>query len=344
MISFFWFLILFSFVVLVHEGGHFLAARWSGVKVYQFSVGFGPKILSKKVNDTLFSIGIIPFGGFVRLAGLDDDENNKPQIGESYEDKRIWQKILIIVSGVLFNLISSVVLISMIYMLFGVPSGIDNKIASVVKGTPAAKVGILAGDEIIKLDGQKVENVEAMVEKIHMSKGQTLKFEIKRNAEILSFDVIPKFDNEKKMAFAGFVLASKGIERYNPIRAFYYGFLETVLMTKQIFVGVGLLVTGKVPVSQLAGPIGIVKISGQVATYGVAAYLKFMAFFSINLAVLNILPFPALDGGRLFFLIAEGVFGRRIFSKKLEEKIHIIGFALLISLLIWVSYLDIIRK
>ncbi len=337
------FLVLFTFVVWVHEGGHYLMARRAGVAVYQFSIGFGPKLFSKTIKGTEFSIGIIPLGGFVRVAGLDESEGQIPLQGQSYYDQGFLTKFSIIVAGAIFNIFSAILLYTISYMILGTPQGVSNRIDSVIPQSVAASVGFQRGDIIVRYADADLVHPEAMVKDIHHSKDQERTFVIQRGNQQLFFRVKPRYNATDQLSYVGFVLAPASWKRYAPWTALHLGMAETIRVTHSVLSGFWQLVTGRVSVAQLAGPVGIIKITGEVAQYGIGPFIRFAAFFSINLGVINLFPFPALDGGRLLLLGIQRVIGQRRLTKEIENKIHYIGFLVLMALILWVTYHDVIK-
>lgn len=339
------FLFVLTLVVCAHETGHFWAAKRAGIGVKEFGLGMGPTIWSFTRRETKYSLHLFPIGGFVLLSGLDEEKDSPaPDPQTNYYSKPIGLRSLTILMGPLFNILLALVIFILTFSLIGVPTKLTNIIGQVVPGSEAEKIGLKAGDEIISLAGQPVspDTMEEAIKKIHQSGGQTLALVIKRDDQTLRLKATPRYDEARQIALIGF--SPKFInERYGPVKAIYYGFWHTFNVTVAILMGFKLLLMGKIGFGGLAGPLGIAQLSGQAAQQGLATLLNFTAFLSVNLAIINLLPFPALDGGRLALLAGESLTGRPLLSKKNEDILNYAGFALLMVLIVVLTYQDIVR-
>lgn len=340
------FILILGIIVLVHEGGHFLFAKLTGVHVYEFSIGMGPLITKKIAKDkTQYSIRAIPIGGFVSLAGEEiDEEARKKTEGKNLQDKTVFQRFLVMFMGVGFNFVFAFLILLLTGLIFGAPST-KPIISDVTKDYPAASSGIEKGDEVLRINDHKVTYLEDIslyltVEDLN----KTVAFKVKKpSGEIITYHVNPEKikDDEGNDKFAvGIVLKNdvkKGIGK-----SFAYAFNEECAIFKQMFVVIANLFTGGVELNQLSGPVGIYSIVGQMSAQGVSALLYLTALLSINVGVINLLPFPAFDGGRILFLIIEKIKGSPV-NPKVENIIHSIGFILLILLMIYVTFNDILK-
>lgn len=348
------FVAILGLLVLVHELGHFVAAIKNGVKVEEFGFGFPPRIFGIKKGETIYSINWIPLGGFVKLKG-EGGESKEDE--DSFAYKKIWRRAIILVAGVLMNFVLAAVLLSIGFMI-GLPQVINGEngyarirdarvqVVQVLEGTPAAEAGIFPGDTILEIDGQKVEDVESMQNYLAGKIDVPIKFVLERDSHKIDKEISPTFLIETGRGGIGVGLLKTGIVSYPWYLSFWKGAESAVLFTGEVAVAFyelikNLIVTQKVSVD-LSGPVGIAVLTGQVARMGIIYLLQFTALLSINLAVINFLPFPALDGGRLLFLLIEKI-RRKPVSQKIENLVHNIGFGLLMLLVLLVTYRDVIK-
>jgi regulator of sigma E protease len=338
------FLFVFSFIVFIHEYGHYKVARYFGVKVFEFSIGFGPKLFKFKRNSTLYSLGIIPLGGFVKIAGLDDDEENSYEANESFLNKTVLQRMLIIVAGPLMNVAMAILIFTVIFSVIGVPGEeISNKVDTVYKNMPAYEAGIKVGDNIIKVNDYDVVDMSKAVSIIHNSNGENLKITIKRKDEIKQLNIKGEQNKTQDEYYIGIRLASKNNIRYNPFVAAFLGVKNTYAISKRVVFFVGKFFVGQVPLKEVSGVVVVAKTTSDYAQKGLSSFLFFVAFLNVNLGIINLVPFPALDGSRVLFLLVEGLFGRKNYLSKVEDNIHYVGFVFLIMFMILITYKDIIK-
>jgi regulator of sigma E protease len=354
------FLLVLTVLVLVHELGHYLVAKFFNVKVEEFGFGFPPKAWGKKIGETLYSINWLPIGGFVKLYGEDDAgggrlkvPNSKKQ--ETKDEKRaffaqaIWKRFLIVFAGVFMNFVLATVLLTYLVMAQGIPNpGKDVFIAAVVKNSPAEKAGVQVGDKVVSVDSVVITSSEQLISytKQHLGQQITLKIQDTKN-KIQNTTVTPRVhypSNEGAMGVA--VVTNVIVTKYPWYQAPFVGLKEACYQSWMILSGLGQLVgqlvtRGQVP-QGLAGPVGIAQITGQFVQMGVNPTLSLLALLSLNLAILNVLPIPALDGGRLFFIVFEAVFRRKI-SPKAEGYAHAIGMAVLLALIVLITFHDVVR-
>jgi regulator of sigma E protease len=346
------FLIVISVIVLIHEFGHFIVAKKMGVKVEKFSLGFGPKIFGKQIGETEYVISALPLGGYVKLLGEDPSEDLPPEDQKrSYSNLPPYKKFLIIFFGPFFNFVLAAIIFTIIFMS-GRPV-LKPVIGGLMKGRPAVKAGLKKGDIIESINGIKVKSWAGLSKYIEKFGKHKLTLEIKQNG-------INKKIILKPAITSGLNLYGKKMQRYiigitpskSPSAVFYkysnvwnslYSAIKEIWFIIYItIVSLFYLVTGKLPSSDLGGPIMIAQLSGRAASLGVSDFFYFIAFISVNIGLVNLFPIPALDGGHLLFSIIEMV-KRSPLSVKFQETAAKVGFALLILLLLFVSYNDIIR-
>ncbi len=342
---------LFSIIILIHEAGHFFAAKRVGIRVEKFSLGFGPKLFSVKKGDTLYQVCLLPFGGFVKMAG-DEYESDKNNFEEwEYMGKSPGHRSQVLVAGSLNNLLLAFVLLIPVFMI-GVPGYDGTKIGSFVEGLPAETSGLMVGDEVLEVNGVKCSewfnvlmNIRGSIEE-DAKKPVSLK--VKRDGEILTFSVMPGFfadqeaaEREKPVYILGISPMDKN-ERYSLPGAIVRAGKEFRKMIYGIFLALKMLFTRQVSASQLAGPVGIATWGAELAHHGIGRFLYFVAFISVNLGIVNLMPVPVFDGGHLLGLAGERVLRRRP-SKKVLEWTGYVGFFLIIGLALFVTYNDVMR-
>ena len=343
------FLVVLSVLVLVHELGHFLVARKSGVLVEEFGFGIPPRIFAVQVGETLYSLNLLPFGGFVKLHGENSEE------GVSYPNRAFLNKSkkvrsLILVAGVLMNFILAILAFAVVYSFSGIPRDTGQvKVVEVTSGSPAQVSGIIVGDIVSLVDGKAVTQVSEFVELVEAKKGSRVSVEIKRNGEGKKLTLTPRESPPEGEGPLGVTITATEIY-YPPVlvRPFigiYYGFKEALFWGGTIATGLVKIITdlfaGQAP-KDLAGPVGIFAITSEAAKLGTISLINFVGILSVNLAILNIVPFPALDGGRLLFVFIEGILGRKVVPR-VESIIHTIGMIILILLILAITARDIQR-
>lgn len=333
-------ILVFGVLIFVHELGHFLVAKWADVKVFEFSVGMGPKLFAFTKGETNYTLRLLPIGGFVRMAGEQSGEENPEEVipeGRSLNNKSIPVRMAVLSAGSFMNLLLAAVLFVSLFMVIGLPSN-ENVIGKIIADRPAATAGLIAGDKIFAVDGQNVTTWSDLVAYIHKKPLQKINFTVMRNNKKVNFIIQTLKDStngngivgiEQKWVGQGFVASLK------------LGFKNAFDVTKAMLVALFMMIVGKLK-PEFAGPVGISKIVGEAVQYGAASVISFTAIFSINLAILNMLPIPALDGSRVVLLGLEALRGKPMDPEK-ETMIHLIGFALLILLMIFVTYQDIMR-
>lgn len=410
------FILIFGSLVFFHELGHFIFAKRAGIMVREFAIGFGPKILGITKGETLYTIRLLPLGGYVRMAGEDMDSvelqpgyrvglilNTKEEVNkivlnhnkqqqdmlfletersdlekelwiEGYDEeerlvrynvsrhavivengketliapydrqfgsKSLGKRAMAIFAGPLFNFILAFFIFLMIGLMQGVPT-YEPVISGVADDGPALAAGMQDGDLVTKIDGQSIDTWQDLAAKVQESAGEELTFEYVRDGEVISSTITPQTverDGEKFGQIG--VLYESPVEK-NPLKAVAFGAEQTVTWIVKIFELLGMLVTGQFTIDALSGPVGIYKATEEVAQYGVFNLMNWAAILSINLGIMNLLPLPALDGGRLLFFLFEAVRGKPIDRQK-EGMVHFVGIMLLMVLMVVVTWNDIQR-
>ena len=342
-------IILLGVLIFVHELGHFLTAKSLGVGVLKFSLGFGPKLVGRKVGETEYMISMVPLGGYVKLLGESDTDDVLPQDEKrSFIKQHVWKKIVIVVAGPLFNFLFAILAYAMISMV-GMPN-LTTDIGSVQAGSPAEAAGIRAGDSVVSIDGRGVERWGDLADMIAKSGGREITVTLKRDGATVNLGVKPEkvkgknyFGEDVDIWKIG-VGASENVFTYrqNPIRAAWTGLEWTWTITKLTILSLVKMVQGDVSPDNLGGPIMIAQMAGASVKKGILNYVIFMALLSVNLAVLNLFPIPVLDGGHLLFFLIELVTGREV-NIKWRERAQQVGFFILVMLMIFVFYNDIMR-
>jgi regulator of sigma E protease len=344
MLNIFAFIFVFSILVFFHEFGHYIAAVKFGVKVYKFSLGFGPKIWRFTKNETEYSICLIPLGGFVRMAGETGQEEDKATLNKLSDEQRFDKKLpgikaIIVALGPLMNIIISIVIFSIIFFANGVPM-ITNNISSVIENGPAYQAGVLPGDKIIAINSIKMDDPEKIAEIINKSSGERLKITLDRNEESIDIFLTPRYDEKYKKVMIG-INFEMYVKKYNIFLSINKGIMTTGKIIKLIFSNTIEIITGKVPM-EIAGPLGIAQMTGQAAKLGFLNLLYFTAVLSIFIGLFNLFPIPILDGGQIVIIILEKLRGKPLEANKMSL-IYLIGISFMVLLFVFATYKDIVR-
>ncbi|MBA4422571.1 MAG: RIP metalloprotease RseP [Syntrophus sp. (in: bacteria)] len=341
--------ILLGVLIFVHELGHFLVAKRAGVGVLKFSLGFGPRIIGKKIGETEYLLSLIPLGGYVKLLGESPGEElSAEEEKRSFLKQPVRKRIGIVAAGPVFNLLLAILIFTIVNMI-GLPV-LTAEIGGLQDGSAALNAGLKTGDRIIAIDGGAVTKWDEISEKISASKGKPLLITIQRDSLPISLTVTPKLAKTTSV-FGEAVEAYKigispagitVIERKNPLSAFWTGLRQTWMISRLTVVSVVKMFQGIVSPKSLGGPIMIAQIAGSQVKEGIVPFILFMALLSINLAILNLLPVPVLDGGHLLFYLIEGVTGHEV-NLRWREMAQQVGFFILILLMIFVFMMDIER-
>jgi regulator of sigma E protease len=353
------FLLILSVIVLIHELGHFLMAKKFGIKVEEFGIGFPPRAYGRKIGETIYSINWLPIGGFVKLFGEDQAGGGKVQVsGSRVQDEKedikraffarpLWQRMTVVTAGVIMNFFLAVVLISFLFATKGVALPSKNIIITEVShNSPAEIAGIRKNDRIIAINNKKVDAVAVFISETKKNKGKQVALTVLRNGKETTVLLVPRLISPKNEGAMGVAITDTEIKKYSLLEAPIFGTIEATkfswMIAKGLFSMVSDFVLHGIKPQGVAGPIGVAQLSGQAVQIGWFAVLWFMALLSLNLAVLNILPIPALDGGRFFFMIVEMVTRKKV-SPRYEALAHGIGLVLLLGLMLIITVLDVTR-
>jgi len=358
------FLVVLAVLIFVHELGHFLVAKKSGIRVDEFAIGFPPKIFGWTRGETKYVLNLIPFGGYVKIFGENPDEEsiNGADSARSFVKAKKWKQISVLLAGIAFNIIFAWLLISISFMfgsLVPVGEGTDGQyskyikdsqvvLTGVLKDSPAEKAGLAQGDRILSVQsiGDGDLNTSKVRELIEISANVQVNIAYERNGETKTVMVSPEMNKDSGKRVIGIYMENVGVVKLNPILALYEGGKLTITTTKEVAIGLGTFISqavrGQGDFTQVSGPVGIVGLVGDAATFGLAYFLGFVAFISLNLAVINLIPFPALDGGRVLFAIIEIII-RRPIKPQIANTLNTVGFFILISLMLVITYRDILK-
>ncbi|MCF6276757.1 MAG: RIP metalloprotease RseP [Candidatus Magasanikbacteria bacterium] len=380
------FILILGLLVFVHEFGHFIAARLTGMKVYEFAIGYPPRMFGvykdpktgkfvwvwrrgkkskKPVDDipdlrqefpsTLYSLHLLPLGGFCNIKGENGENSNDT---DSFGHQKIWKRFVVLLAGVVMNILLAAVLFSVGFIV-GLPadiSGLDDDkiiivdqpqviVQMVEKNSPADKAGLMFGDKIVSLYGIEINSSNELIDAIQTYEEGVIDMKVDRSGQEVSLEVVPELKDDGKKQI-GIMMADAAIVRYPWYIAIYKGFVASGIALVNIFVAFGILignlVVGKGLAFEVSGPVGIAVVLGQSARLGISYLINATAMISLSLAAINILPIPALDGGRILFLGIEKII-RKPVPVKYEQIAHTIGFALLMVLIIVVTGRDILN-
>jgi regulator of sigma E protease len=341
-------IIVLGILILVHEFGHFWAAKKMGVGVEKFSIGFGRPIWKKKSGETEYIIAWIPFGGYVKMMGDEEEDGKEPENPElSFNLKPLWRRAVIVVAGPVANLLFAVVIFAAVYMIgINMP---DTKIIEVVKDSPAQEAGLVEGDRIIEINDTRIETWSRLAELISSSAGTQITIMVERtDGSIEELAVTPEPHSAKTIFGEDIQVGRIGIrpaevfKRYWPLKAALLGFQKTgeiIYLTGLVIVKI---FQNIVPAKTIGGPLMIMKLAGDQASAGLVPLLMFMGVISVNLGILNVLPIPILDGGHLLFFLVEAIKGKPVTIKG-RVIAQQVGMFLLISLMAFAFYNDISR-
>jgi regulator of sigma E protease len=350
-------LLVLSFLIFFHELGHFLAARFFGVRVDVFSIGFGKRIFTKQVGDTKWSISIIPLGGYVKMKGQDDSDPRAISYdSDSYTRKKPWQKIIILLAGPFANFFIAFLLYfsasqigTYLSPLFNYGHYMSATIGEFSNNSPAKLAGLKEGDRIVKINDTKIKNWDEIGRTIQRYEN-SLEFNIIRDEKLLTFTIKPVIKEQKNrfgesikrklIGIAPKVMSDKLY--FSIVDGIIFAYNETIHASTLIFKSVKKLITGSVPANQLGGVISIVDITAKASQSGIVVLLFFTALISVNLGVLNLLPIPALDGGHIMFNLYEMIRGKAP-SETVMYRLTVVGWGILLSLMLLGIYNDINR-
>lgn len=328
-------ILIFCLLIMTHELGHFLVAKANKVYVYEFAIGMGPRIWGFQKAETEYNLRLLPIGGMVRMMGEDEEKLDDER---SFARKSVLQRMSVIFAGPLMNFVTAIVLFVIVFMMIGVASN-SNIVGQPIAGKAAEAAGVMAGDAILEINGQEVEDWNSMVGIIQdQEPGAPLAITVDRNGELIDMTINPYYDDESGRWLMGL---QPSVQKLGFFESAWLGIKQSYLFTKMLLVALYQMVTGQIA-PDVAGPVGVVSIVGQAASMGLQNVLILAGYLSINLGVINLLPLPALDGSRIVFLAVEGI-RRKPFDRQKEGMVHFIGLMLLFGLMIVITYHDILR-
>ncbi len=341
-------LLILSFLIFFHELGHFLAARFFGVRVERFSIGFGKVLFSKKIGDTEYAFSAIPLGGYVKMKGQDDADPTKVSYDpDSYNVKPPWQRILILLAGPFFNFMLAFFLYYAIALMGA--NALTPTVGVVQPNSPAAEIGLKKGDKIVAINDEPVHIWSDLSEKISSSDGP-IDLIVDRNGTLIPMTVVPRTLETKNIFGETVKRKMVGIGPLGEVTTVHYGLTDgmafawhkTVEASKLILLSVQKLIEGVVPAKEMGGVIAIVQVTAEASQHGLVALFALTALISVNLGVLNLLPIPALDGGHIIFTLYEMLFKKPI-NEEIMYRLTLGGWVLLLSLMAFTIYNDIAR-
>jgi regulator of sigma E protease len=336
------FLLILGLLIFVHEGGHFVAAKLSGIKVEEFGMGFPPRIFGIKRGETIYSLNWIPLGGFCKMLGEED-----PSEPRSFASKRPAVRLATLAAGPLMNAILPILLLTIAFM---VPRQVEVgnvMIEKVAPDSPASEAGIAPGDTLLSINGHTIKNIGDVIYDINLELGNKITLELKdAEGNLKTAEVVPRWNPPPDQGAVGIEMSMVPTGNITQSDPFWKAVPKSITSIKDTFVLMGNQITSwfaqkKAP--EVTGPVGIFQLTGEVRAAGPSYLLQFIGFISMNLAIVNILPLPALDGGRIAFVFLEVVRRGKRVSPRTEGLIHYIGFVMLIALILVISYFDIVR-
>jgi len=338
------FIVALSVLVMVHEWGHFIAARKTGVRVEEFGLGLPPRIIGKKIKGTIYSLNWLPIGGFCKLYGEDGDGNG----GDAFNHKKPWQKLIIVLGGVIMNLVLAIAIFSVVYTILGVPRETDMvKVLEVSQNSPAQKAGLKENDWILKVGDKEIKTPNELIEEVTKYKGKSVDLMVGEDKKIVKVEV--RENPPVGEGAIGVAISNSEMEKipwYRVDKGIMAGFKEAYYWGKIIAGGVfkmvGGLFVGNVP-KDVSGPIGMYEATSAInKNQGLLAVIHFFGIVSVNLAIVNVLPFPALDGGRIIFVLYEMI-TRKKANQKVETVVNNIGMLILLGLILLITIGDVAR-
>jgi regulator of sigma E protease len=357
------FIVVLSLLVFVHEMGHYLAGRWSGIRILAFSIGFGPELVGwTDSHGTRWKISVIPLGGYVRFYG-DDDASSRPDFdslaamseadrAQTFNGARLWKRAVTVAAGPIANFILAIAIFAVIFSIYGKPMS-DPIVADVKAGSAAEQAGFKPGDRIISVDGNSITTFTDLQRYVSMRPGLKLDAKVERAGSTIDLYVTPlsteiadNFGNKIEIGIIGIVSnAQTGnfrVEKLNPLQAVGEGALQSWHVVTGTYDYISNMIAGRMKADQLGGPIRIAQASGEMASVGISALLQLAAVLSVSIGLLNLMPVPVLDGGHLLFYAIEAVRGRPV-GAVAQEIAFRIGLAMVLSLMVFATWNDIAR-
>ncbi len=347
------FIFILGIIVLVHEFGHFIFAKLFKIHVYEFAIGMGPVIWSsekrrekkikekKKVSETIYSVRAVPIGGFCALAGEGGEEDKKIKKENLLQGKPVWQRFLVMFFGAGNNFILAFLILLLAAFIFGSPT-LSTEIPVVIEGSPMYEAGLRGGDAIKKINNKNTKTLDDVRLYMALAGEKETSFAIERDGKVTNYKITPLSGEAMKKAGYSFGIQFDNTLKRGFVRSINYAFGKFYSIARQVFITLKELIIGGVSVKDLSGPVGIYSAVDQTREAGINSLLTLTALLSINVGIMNLLPFPAFDGGRILFLIIEKIKGSPV-KAETENMIHNIGFFLLLALLIYVTFNDILR-
>ncbi len=336
-------IIILGLIIFLHELGHFMAAKYYKMPVLEFAIGMGPKLISKRVGETFYSIRVLPLGGFVNIGGMQPEDN----VPDGFYTKSPFSRFVVLIAGVMMNFITAVIGIMILFSITGsIPAKYTPPVVGVIQEDSNAEGILMTGDKIIEIDGKRINNwgdVSREILSINSREenynGEEILIKVIRKEKEESQRVRLTYNQERNGYFLGIQVAESKVSFLKKLEISFYSFGDYFRM---MIDGVRKLVTGNVSVKEMTGPVGLPKFVGEAYRIGGGfALLNIFVLLSINIGIMNLLPIPALDGGRLLFVIPE-FFGIKI-NKKIEEKIHLIGMIFLLILMVFIIFNDVTK-
>lgn len=330
-------IVVFCVIIFIHEFGHFITAKLFGMTVHEFSIGMGPKLFGFSKGGTDYSLRLLPLGGFVRLEGEDGESDDV----NAFCNKSRFARFVVLASGAIMNFVLGFVLF--VIIMFQVPGYASNVTGQIVENSAFDKAGILPGDRIVKMSGEsyssRIKDYNDISLFIYKNGTNPSEITFRRDGDTFVREIAPEYSEEAGKHLYGF---SPYVEPGSFGGAFRYAYYNSVYVIKAVVISLGDLIRGAVPASDMSGPVGIVGEIGNAARNGILSLMSLAALISLNLGVMNLLPIPALDGGRLLFIIIEFIRRKPLPADK-EAMVHAFGFMLLIALMLVITYFDITK-
>lgn len=343
-------LVVLGVLIFVHELGHFLVAKFLGVRVDIFSLGFPPKLLSKQIGETNYRLSVVPLGGYVKLLGENPNDEVPPElIPRSFQHRPLWQRAAIVLAGPVFNFLFAFLALFLLFAVSGLPY-VPTEVGRIIEGSPAERAGLKANDVILSVNGAPVKRWEDLSREIRQHGGKTVSLTVKRGGQDLDVKVTPEIREsenlfgQKVKAFQIGVASSEKLvtEELGLFAALEEGMSYTLRIAALTLQSLYKVVTREISMDTLGGPIMIAQVAGRQAEMGFSHLVHFMAVLSVNLTLLNLLPVPVLDGGHIVFLFLEAVRGKPV-PLKHREMAQAVGMMLILTLMVLVFYHDIMR-
>ena len=340
-------IIILGIIIFLHELGHFMTAKYYKMPVLEFAIGMGPKLFTKRIGETDYSIRMLPLGGFVNIAGMQPEENPEDEVPGGFYTKPAFSRFVVLIAGVMMNFLTSIIAIFILISMTGViPTKYTEPIVGIVQENSRAKDFLQTGDRIIEINGAKISNWKDLQQEILKINGTEKKYndedisiKVSRNGKEVLDNIKLTYSKDAESYILGIQVQSPKLSFLKRIEISVYSFVEYFKMMLQ---GLKMLITGKVSAKEITGPVGLPKFVGEAyKTGGGLALINIFIVLSINIGLMNLLPIPALDGGRLLFVILEFV-GVKV-NKKIEEKIHMVGMLLLLLLMAFIIFNDVTK-